>query len=152
MKCCLFLCTCSFCLGLGLGMWTLHVSPGAVSSACKREQTLSLFGVQQSYWNSHVWNRKEALFLSSVSRWLRHSIVFTSDLKYFVLLSSVSCIGTFFVSVVSGSTRLSSSLLRLVGAASGAGRSMLLADHYRGGNHEICRITDDSDNENLWLL
>ena len=78
--------------------------------------------------------------------------MFTSDLKYFVLLSSVGCIGTFFVSVVSGSTRLSSSLLRLVGAASGAGRSMLLADHYRGGNHEICRITDDSDNENLWLL
>ena len=30
-----------------------------------------------------MWNRKEALFLSSVSRYLGLSIVFTSDLEYF---------------------------------------------------------------------
>ena len=44
--------------------------------------------VLQSYWNLHVWNRKEALFLSSVSRYLGLSIVFISDLEYFALLSS----------------------------------------------------------------
>ena len=42
--------------------------------------------VLQSYWNLHVWNRREALFLSSVSRYLCLSIVFTSDLEYFALL------------------------------------------------------------------
>ena len=31
----------------------------------------------QRYWNLHVWNRKEALFLSSVSRYLGLSIVLT---------------------------------------------------------------------------
>ena len=46
-------------------------------------------GVLQSYWNLHAWNRKEALFLSSVSRYLGLSTVFTSDLEYFALLSSV---------------------------------------------------------------
>ena len=97
--------------------------------------------------NLHVWNRKEVFFLSSVSRYLGLSIVFTSDLEYFALLSSVGCSGTFLVSVVSGRTRLSSSLLRLVGAASGAGRSMPLVDHYRCGNHELRRPTDHSDNE-----
>ena len=72
--------------------------------------------VWQSYWNLHVWNRKEALFLSSVSRYLGLSVVFTSDLEYFALLSSVGgCIGTILVSVVSGRTRLPSNLLRLPG-------------------------------------
>ena len=92
-------------------------------------------------------------FLSSVSRYLGLSIVFTSDLEYFALLSSVGCIiCTFLVSVVSGRTRLPSSLLRLLGAASGAGRSMPLADQYRGVNHELRRFTGHSDHENLWVL
>ena len=43
---------------------------------------------------------------------------FTSGLEYFALLSFVGCIGTFLVSVVSGRTRLPSSSLRLLGAAS----------------------------------
>ena len=54
----------------------------------------------------------------------------SSDLEYFALLSSVGCIGTFLVSEVSARTRLPSNLLCLLGAASGAGRSMSLADHY----------------------
>ena len=47
----------------------------------------------QSYWNLHVWNRNEALFLSSVSQYLGLSIVFTSDVEFFGLVSSVGCIG-----------------------------------------------------------
>ena len=62
--------------------------------------------VLQSYWNLRVWNRKEALFLSSVSRYLGVLGEFTSDHEYFALRSSVGCIGTFLVSVVSGRTRL----------------------------------------------
>ena len=42
---------------------------------------------------------------------------FTSDCGYFALLSFVGCIGTFLVSVVSGRTRLPSSLLRLLRAS-----------------------------------
>ena len=68
-----------------------------------------------------MWNRKEALFLSSFS------IVFTSDLECFALLSSVGCIGTLMVSVVSGRTRLPSNLLRLPGSSSGASRSRSLS-------------------------
>ena len=56
------------------------------------------------------------------------------------------------VSVVSGRTRLPSYLLRLSGAASGASRSVPLADLCRGGNHELRRLMDDSDKENLWVL
>ena len=70
-----------FFLGLYLGHMSVS-KPGPYLS------------VLQSYWNLHVWNRKEALFLSSVSRYPGLSIVFTSDLKYFALLSSVGCIGT----------------------------------------------------------
>ena len=69
--------------------------------------------VLQSNWNLHVWSRKEALFLSSVSQYHRRSIVFTSDVEHFSLLSSVARIGTLMVSVVSGRTRLPSCLLRL---------------------------------------
>ena len=98
--------------------------------------------VLQRYWNVHVWNRMEALFLSSVSRYLGLSIVFTSDLEYFALLSSVGCIGTFMVSVLSGRTRLPSYLLPLPGAASGVSRSVPLADLCRGGNHELRRLMD----------
>ena len=38
--------------------------------------------VLQSCWNLNVWNRIEALFLSSGSRYLGLSIVFTNDLEY----------------------------------------------------------------------
>ena len=99
-----------------------------------------------------MWNRKEALFLSCVSRYLGLSVVFTSDLEYFALLSSVGCIGTLTVSVVSGRTRLPSYLMRLPGAASGAKRSVLLAGLCRGGNHELRRLMDHSDKEDLWVL
>ena len=60
-------------------MWAPRVFLGAVSGASEREQTWTLFAVLQSYWNLHVWNRKEVLFLSSVSRYLGLLIVFTSD-------------------------------------------------------------------------
>ena len=90
--------------------------------------------------------------LSSVSRYLGLSIVFTSDLEYFALLSSVGRIGTFMVSVVPGRTRLPSYLLRLPGAASGACRGVPLADIYRSGNHELRRLMDHSDEKNVWEL
>ena len=102
-----------------------------------------------SHWNLHVWNRKEALFLSSVSRYLGLSVVFTSDLEYFALLSSVGCIGIFLVSVVSGRTRLPSNLLRLPGSSSGAGRKLPLAGQYPSGNQELCRLLDRSENDSL---
>ena len=105
--------------------------------------------VLQSHWTLHVWHRKEALFLSSVSRYLGLSIVFTSDLEYFALLSSVGCTGTLLVSVVSERTRLPSNLLRLPGSSSGASRSLPLAGQYPSGNHELRRILDHSDNDNL---
>ena len=69
-----------FLLGLYLGHLSVS-KPGPYLS------------VLQSYWNLHVWNRKEALFLSSVSRYLNLSIVFTSDLECVALLSSVGCVG-----------------------------------------------------------
>ena len=65
-------------------------------------QTWSLFGVLPSYWSVHVWNWEDAAFLLSVSRYLGVLGEFTSDLEYFAFLSSVGCIGTFWVSVVSG--------------------------------------------------
>ena len=65
--------------------------------------------------------------------------MFTSDLEYFALLSSVGCIGNFMVFV-------------LPGAASGASRRAPLADLYRGGNHELRRLMDRSDEENRWVL
>ena len=107
--------------------------------------------VLQSYWSLHVWNRKEALFLSSVLRYLGLSMVFTSDLEYFALLSSVGCIGTFLVSVVSGRTRLPSNLLRLSGSSSGAVRSLPLAGQYPDGNQELRRFLDRSENDHLWV-
>ena len=128
-----------FFLGLYLGHLSLS-KPGLYLS------------VLQSYWNLHVWNRKEALFLSSVSRYLGLSIVFTSDLEYFGLLLSVGCIGTLLVSVVSGRTRLPSNLLRLLGSSSSAGRSLPLAGHFPSGNRELRRLLDRSDNDNLWVL
>ena len=67
--------------------------------------------------------QKEAAFLSSVSRYFGVMFEFTIDLGYFSLRSFVGCIGTFMVSVVSGRTRLPSSVVRLLGAASvGRGR------------------------------
>ena len=99
-----------------------------------------------------MWNRKEALFLSSVSQYLGLSIVFTSDLEYFAPLSSVGCIGTLMVSVGSGRTRLPSNLLRLLGSSSGASRSLPLACQYSSGNNESRRLLHHSDNDNLWIL
>ena len=78
-------------------------------------------------------------------------MVFTSDLEYFALLSSVGCIGTFMVSVLSGRTRLPSNLLRLPGSSSGAGRSLPLAGQYPGGNQELRRLLDRSKNDHLWV-
>ena len=98
-----------------------------------------------------MWNRKEALFLSSTSRYLGLSIVFTSDLQYFALLSFVGCIGTLLVSVVSGRTRLPLNLLRLPGSSSGASRSLPLAGQYPSGNQELRRLLDLSENDNLWV-
>ena len=60
--------------------------------------------------------------------------MFTSDLEYFALLSSVGRIGTLMVSVVSRRRRLPSHLLRLLGSSSGASRSLPLADHNPSGN------------------
>ena len=57
----------------GLFMFSLRLYLGHLS-VCK---------LLQSYWNLHVWNRNEALFLSSVSQYLGLSIVSTSDLEYF---------------------------------------------------------------------
>ena len=68
--------------GFGPGVWILHVFPGIVSWAFSVSKPDPYLSVLQSYWNLHVWNRKEALFLSSVSRYLGLSIVFTSDLEY----------------------------------------------------------------------
>ena len=96
-----------------------------------------------------TWNRKEALFLSSVSRYLGLSIVFTNDMEYFALLSSVGCIGTLMMSVVSGRTRLPPNLLRLLGSSSGVSRTALLADPYPSGSHELRRLVDHSDNGSL---
>ena len=127
-----------FFLGLYLGHMSVS-KPGPYLS------------VLQSYWNLHVWNRKEALFLSSVSRYLGLSVVFTSDLEYFALLSSVGCIGTFLVSMVSGRTRLPSNLLRLLGSSSGAGRRLPLAGRHPGGNQESRRLLDRSENDYLWV-
>ena len=127
-----------FFLGLYLG----HISvskPGPYLS------------ILQSYWNLHLWNRKEALFFSSVSRYLGLSSVFTSDLEYFALLSSVRCIATFLVSVVSERTRLPSNLLRLPGSSSGAGRKLPLAGQHPGGIQESRRLLDRSENDNLWV-
>ena len=101
--------------------------------------------VLQSYWNLNVWNRKEASFLSSVSRYLGLSIVFTSNLEYFAQLSSV---GALMVSVVSAR----SNLLRLPRSSSGASRSLPLAGHYPSGNQELRRLLDRSENDNLWVL
>ena len=98
----------SVCSGWGLGMacglvmFLLGLYLGH-QSVSKPGPYLS---VLQSFWNLHVWDRKEALFLSSVSRYVGLSIMCTSDLEYFTLLSSVGCIGTLLVSVVSGRTRL----------------------------------------------
>ena len=66
----------------------LYLGRMSVSKPCP------YLSILQSYWNLHVWNRQEALFLSSVSRYLGLSIVFTSDLEYFAPLSSVGRIGT----------------------------------------------------------
>ena len=108
--------------------------------------------ILQSYWHLHVWNRKEGLFLTSVSRYLGLSIVFTSDLEYFALLSSVGCIGTLMVSVVSGRTRLPSNLLRLPEYSFGLSRSLPLAGHCPIRNHESRRLLDRSENDILWVL
>ena len=78
--------------------------------------------------------------------------MFTSDLEYFALLSSVGCIGTLLVSVVSGRTRLPLNLLRLPGSPSGASRSLPLAGKYPSGNHELRRLLDRSEDDNLWVL
>ena len=153
MKCCLFLCKCSFSLGLGLGMWTLHVFPGAVSWASEREQTWSLF-----VFFAEVLEFACVESEGSAVPLVRLTIPWAFDRAHEVTWSiSICChlwvaLVLFLVSVVSGRTRLLSNLLRLLGAASGAGRSMPLADHYRGVNHELRRLTDHSDNENLWLL
>ena len=128
-----------FVLGLYLGHQSVS-KPGPYLS------------VLQNYWNLHLWNRKEALLLSSVSRYLALSIVFTSDLEYLALLSSVGCSGTLLVSVVSGRTRLPLNLLRLPGSSSGASRSLPLAVQYPSGNHELRRLLDRSENGNLWVL
>ena len=135
---------CSFCLERGLGKWTRHVSLGAVSWASICEQTL------QSYWNLHVWNRKEALFLSSVSRYL--GLIDRVHKRPGALCYVVLCIGTFMVSVVSGRTRLPLNVLRLPGSSSGASRSLPLAGQYPSGNHEFRRLLDRSENDNLWVL
>ena len=125
-----------FFLGLYLG----HLSVSKLG--------LSL-SVLQSYWNLHVWNRREALFLSSVSRYLGLSIVFSIDLEYFALLSSVGCMGTLMVSVVSERPRLPSKSLRLLRSSSGASRSLPLAGHCPSLNHELL---NRSENDNLWVL
>ena len=150
MRCRVLLCKCSVGLGLGLGMFMffLGLYLGHLSVS-KPDPHVS---VLQSYWNLHMWNRNEALFFSSVSRYLGLSIVFTSDLEYFALVSSVGCIGTLLVSVVSGRTRLPSNLLRLLGSSSGASRSLPLAGQYPSGNHELRRLLDRSENDNLWVL
>ena len=65
------------------------------------------------------------MFLSSVSRYFGVVGEFTIDLGYFSLRSFVGCIGTFMLSVVSARTRLPSSVVRLLGAASvGRGRGV----------------------------
>ena len=101
MSCRVFICK---CLGLvlvcGLFVFLLGLYLGHLSVS--KPGPYFLFECFPNYWNLHVWNRKEALFLSSVSRYLGVSIVFTSDLEYFALLSSVGCIGTLMVSVLSG--------------------------------------------------
>ena len=43
MSCRVLLCKCSVGLGLGPGMWILHVFPGTVSWASEPEQTWFLF-------------------------------------------------------------------------------------------------------------
>ena len=61
-----------FLLGLYLGHQSVR-KPGPYLS------------VLQSYWNLHVWHRKETLFFSSVSRYLGLSIMFTSILLCYPL-------------------------------------------------------------------
>ena len=123
-----------FFLVLGLGYLSVS-KPGLFLS------------VLQSYWSVHVWNRKGAAFLSSVSRYLGVLGEFLSDLEYFALLSFVGCIGTFLVSVVLGRTRLPS-LLRLLGASSARGRSTPLTDHYLRVNRRVRRLRGHSNHEN----
>ena len=106
--------------------------------------------VLQSYWNLHV--ESDGSVVPLVSRYLGLSIVFTSDLEYFALLSSVGCIGTLLVSVVSGRTGLPLNLLRLPGSSSGASRSLPLSGQYPSGNHELRRLLNRSENDNLWVL
>ena len=92
------------------------------------------------------------MFVSSVSRYLGLSIVFTRDHEYFALLSSVGCIGTSTVSVVSGENKITIKLLRLHGAASGASRRNPLPDHYLGVNRQLRRLMGHSNHESPQVL
>ena len=104
-------------------------------------------GILESDWSVHVWNWKEAAFLSSVSRYQGELGEFTSDLEYFALLSFVGCMGTFLVSGA-GRRRLPSSLSRLLWAASAGGRNTPLAEHYLGVNHGVRWLRGHSNHEN----
>ena len=102
----------AMCVVCGVVMFLVGACILCVNVATNLLRHLS---VLQSYWNLHVWNRKEALYLSSVWRYLELPIVFTNDFEFAALLSSVGCVGTFLVSVVTGRTRLPFNLLRLPG-------------------------------------
>ena len=123
---------CAILLGVGLGMWALHFSRGCnlgASDMSKSGPHLIVFC--KSYWSLHVWNRKEAAFLSSVSRYLGLSSVFTSDPEYLALCHLWFAFDSLGVCGV-GENKLNIKLVHLLWAASGASRSKLLADHYPG--------------------
>ena len=92
------------------------------------------------------------MFLSSVTQYLGLSIVFTCDVEYLALVSSVGCVGALVVSGVSKRARLPSFLLRLPEAACEARCNLPIVDRCPRNNHEMRRLVDHSGSENLWVL
>ena len=88
-----------------------------------------------------MWNRKEALFLSSVSQYCSQ-----------VTLSILLCCPLWVALVLSWCPwcRGEQDYQRICGV-SGAGRSLSLAGQYPGGNQELRRLLDRSENDQLWV-
>ena len=121
----------SFWLGLVRGMGARHVSLGAVSWASVWEQNWSLFECfAEPLEFACVESEGSVVLLVHLTILGPTPIVFTSYLEYVALSSSVGCVGTFLVSVVSGRSRLPLNLLRLPGFSSRTSRSLPLANPY----------------------
>ena len=86
------------------------------------------------------------------SRPSRGTSGFTSDLEYFALLFFMGCIGAFLVSVVSGRTKLPSSLFRLLGAVSVGVLILLSLIIIFGVNRWVRRLRGHSNHENAEVL